>query len=65
MHDKTEYVLQIRILKQVLNQELVLRKVYIVIKFNQNNQNAFLKPYIDMDTDIRKKAKNDFEKDFF
>ena len=65
MHDKTEYVLQIRILKQVLNQELVLRKVYIVIKFNQNNQNAFLKPYIDMDTDIRKKAKKDFEKDFF
>ena len=65
MHDKTEYVLHIRILKQVLNQELVLRKVYIVIKFNQNNQNAFLKPYIDMDTDIRKKAKNDFEKDFF
>ena len=36
-----------------------------MIKFNQNNQNAFLKPYIDMDTDIRKKAKNDFEKDFF
>ena len=65
MHDKTEYVLHIRILKQVLNPELVLRKVYIVIKFNQNNQNAFLKPYIDMDTDIRKKAKNDFEKDFF
>ena len=65
MHDKTEYVLHIRILKQVLNQELILRKVYIVIKFNQNNQNAFLKPYIDMDTDIRKKAKNDFEKDFF
>ena len=65
MHDKTEYVLHIRILKQVLNQELVLRKVYIVIKFNQNNQNAFLKPYIDTDTDIRKKAKNDFEKDFF
>ena len=28
------------------------------------NQNAWLKPYIDMNTD-KKKAKNDFENDFF
>ena len=33
-----------------------------MIKFNQN---AWLKPYIDMNTDLRKKAKNDSEKDFF
>ena len=33
-----------------------------MIKFNQN---AWLKPYIDMNTDLRKKAKTDFEKDFF
>ena len=33
-----------------------------MIKFNQN---AWLKPYIDMNIDLRKKAKNDFEKDFF
>ena len=32
-----------------------------MIKFNQN---AWLKPYIDMSTDLRKKAKNDFEEDF-
>ena len=62
LHDKTEYVTYIRNLKQALNYGFVLKKVHIVIKFNQN---AWLKPYIDMNTDLRKKAKNDFEKDFF
>ena len=33
LHDKTEYVIDIRNLKKVLNQELVLKKVHIVIKF--------------------------------
>ena len=33
-----------------------------MIRFDQK---AWLKPYIDMNTEIRKEAKNDFEKDFF
>ena len=37
-------------------------KVHRVISFNQN---PWLKPYIDMNTDLRKRAKKDFEKDFF
>ena len=62
LHNKTEYVIHIRNLKQALHHGLVLEKFHRVIKFNQN---AWLKPYIDMNTDPRKKAKNDFEKDFF
>ena len=50
LHDKTEYVINIRILKQALNHRLVLKKVHRVIKFNQN---ARLKPYIDMSTDLK------------
>ena len=62
LHDKTEYVIHIRNLKQGLNHGLILKKLYRVIKFNQK---AWLKPYIDMNTKLRQKARNDFEKDFF
>ena len=60
LHDKTKYVILIRILKQTINHKLVFKKVHKVITFNQN---AWLKPDIDMNSDLRKKAKNDFEKD--
>ena len=39
-----------------------LEKIHGVIEFNQE---AWLKPYTDMNTELRKEAKNDFEKDLF
>ena len=54
LHDKTKYVIQIRNLKQSLNHELLFTKVQRVIKLNQN---AWLKPYIDINTDLTKNSK--------
>ena len=59
---QADYVIHIRNLKQALNHRLVLKKVHRVIKFNQND---WLKPYIEMNTGLTKKAKNDFEKYFY
>ena len=36
LHDKTEYFIHIRNLKEALIHRLVLKKVHTVIKFNQN-----------------------------
>ena len=54
LHDKTKYVIHIRVLKQALNHGLVLERVHRLIKFNQN---AWLKPYTDMNAHLRKKSK--------
>ena len=62
LYDKKKYVIHIRALDQVLKHGLILEKVHRVIECNQG---AWLKPYIDFNTELRKKAKNDFEKDFF
>ena len=62
LRDKNKYVVHISILKQALNHGLKLKKMQRVIEFNQE---AWLKKYIDMNTELRKKASNHFEKDFF
>ena len=62
IEDKEKYVIHIRALKKALNNGLKLKKVHRVIRFMQK---AWLKPYIDMNTKLRKEAKSEFEKDFF
>ena len=51
LFDKKNYVVHIRSLKQELRHGLILKKVHRVIQFNQQ---AWLKPYIDMNTELRK-----------
>ena len=62
LFNKKKYVVHINALKQALNHGLKLKKIHRVIEFNQE---AWLKPYINMNTELRKAVKNDFEKDLF
>ena len=60
--NKKKSVIHINSLKQALNHGLKLKKIQRIIEFNQEE---WLKVYIDMNTELRKAAKNDFEKDLF
>ena len=62
LQNKKEYVIHIINLKRALNYRLVLKRVHRTIKFNQE---AWLRPYIDINRELIKNAKNDFEKYFF
>ena len=60
--DKTNYVVHIKLLKYYLQQGLKIKKVNKVISFKQK---AWLKPWIDFNTNKRKSATSDFEKDMY
>ena len=62
LFNKKKYLSHINTLKQALNHGLKLKKNHRIIEFNQE---AWLKPYINMNTELRKEAKNDFETDLF
>ena len=62
LYDKKNYVIHIRALDQALKHRLILEKVHHVIEFDQSE---WLSLYINFNTELRKKANNEFEKDFF
>ena len=62
LQDKENYVLPYKNLKQYLDLGLELTCIHRWIEFEESE---WLKPYIDMNTKLRTKANNNFEKDFF
>lgn len=63
MKDKNNYVLHYRNLQLHLDLGLkITKKVHSAWEFYQS---PWLKKYIDFNTDMRKNAASDFEKDFF
>ena len=59
LYDENDNVVHMRSLKEALDHGLILKKVHRVIQFNQE---TWLKEYIDMNTELRKQAKNDFQR---
>ena len=62
LNDKTKYIIHYKNLIQCLRAGMKLKKIYRGIKFVESE---WMKPYIDKNTNLRAKAKNNFEKDFF
>ena len=62
LNNKKIYVIHIQALNQALKHGLILEKIHCDIEFDQS---AWMKPYINFNTQLRTQAHNDFEKDFF
>ena len=64
LRNKTKYVIHCEMLKTCISMGLKVKEtdIHRGITFQESD---WLRPYIELNTELRTKAKNDFEKDFF
>ena len=62
LRNKIKYIIHYKNLIQCLKAGMKLKKIHRGIKFIESD---WMKPYIEKNTNLRTKAKNNFEKDFF
>ena len=62
LYDKKNYICHVKNLQLYVDLGLKIKKIHRILEFDQN---PWMKGYIEFNTEIRKKATNAFEKDFF
>ena len=62
LYDKTNYICHIKNLQLYVDLGLKIKKIHRILEFDQK---PWMKSYIEFNTELRKKATNAFEKDFF
>ncbi|XP_022778319.1 uncharacterized protein LOC111319852 [Stylophora pistillata] len=62
LNEKKKYIVHHETLKHYMSLGIEIGKIHRIIRFNES---PWMKKYIDLNTSLRAKAKNEFEKDFY
>src|SRR5690606_20522972 len=62
LKNQKNYLCHYRMLQFMINHGIILKKLHYIVRFDQKD---FIRPYIEMNTQLRQKSKTKFEKNIF